>query len=539
MRSLFPALVLGLWLTGCQLFSGGAPWGSRSGHPADTSPPPPLPPRVAEPPAPRAKPLLIMLDLTPNGVDREAANVISQRLWNELFRSSEFLMIPRDVTRRLLAERHLAVEDPFHPSLSMQRVGEVLTADYLVFGEVGRIGETYAIDVNLLDVDDGQVTGAGSLTVTGGLEDLLPRIPTLTREILTEWASAPRIITVPSPQRPPERPLPPARQPDVTALLGPPPTEPTPRPETTPSSVDLAPAPSPPQPQPTAAIPPEPEVTPAPEPVPEPAPEPSVASAVEVLPSPPPAPAPVPEPTPEPPPAPEPAPEPQHSPSLVASETQVVEPASLPPETPEEPEEPSVFTVAPDTEPDVEPTLDSQIASARTQLRRRIAAAESPHGIEVVDADRAEEIKDQVAQYPPDSPLRMELLEEGLRLDPLNPGLLAHAARTHLAEGNTGLAIDECLMALNLEPNDSVVLTVLGSIHHSRGEYLEAVAAQELALEVDPGNFYAQYNLGLSLWQLDPEAARPALERYITLAERLPDQEVFVERAREQLARLD
>jgi tetratricopeptide (TPR) repeat protein len=101
------------------------------------------------------------------------------------------------------------------------------------------------------------------------------------------------------------------------------------------------------------------------------------------------------------------------------------------------------------------------------------------------------------------------------------------------------LAIDECLMALNLEPNDSVVLTVLGSIHHSRAEYLEAIAAQELALEVDPSNHYAQYNLGLSLLQLDPEAARPALERYITLAERLPDQEVFVERAREQLARLE
>jgi TolB-like protein len=523
MRSLFPALVLGLWLTGCQLFSGGAPWASQPERPADTPLPPP--PRVAEPPAPRAKPLLIMLDLNPSGVDRESAHVISQRLWNELFRSNEFLMIPRDVTRRLLAERRLAVEDPFRPTLSMRRVGEALTADYLVFGEVGRIGETFAIDVNLLDVDEGQVTGAGALTASGGLENLLPRIPMLTREILAEWANAPRIITVPTPQRR----LPPARQPNVTALVGPPPVDPTPQPVTTQSSVDLAPPPVPPEPEPAVVIPPEPEVTPpAPEPEPELEPEPSVASAVEVLPPPPPEPEPVPEPEVE--------PEPQHSPSLVASETQEVEPAPLPPEVPEEP---PVFTVAPDSEPDPEDTLDSQIAAARTQLRRRVAAAESPHGTEIVDASRAEVIKNQVAQYPPDSPLRAELLEEGLELNPLNPGLLAHSARTHLVEGNTGMAIDECLMALNLEPNDSVVLTVLGSIHHNRSEYLEAVAAQELALEVDPSNHYAQYNLGLSLWQIDPEEARPALERYIILAERLPDQEVYVERAREQLARLD
>jgi tetratricopeptide (TPR) repeat protein len=154
---------------------------------------------------------------------------------------------------------------------------------------------------------------------------------------------------------------------------------------------------------------------------------------------------------------------------------------------------------------------------------------------QATDTAEAQRLMREASDYPVDSPLRAENLERALELDPLNPDLLALAARTHMAQHQEDRAIDECLLALQQRPSDSVVYTVLGSIQYNRHNNFDAVAAQQRALELDPRNHFAQYNLALSLWQADQDRARTAFERFIEMAADIPEQRVFVERARTHL----
>lgn len=550
MRSLLPPLLVAALLAGCRTAPQPAP------RPRSEVPPPLAPGQVSRFVPSRVKPLLIMLDLGSAGADPAALDALSQRLWSELFRTGRYLMVSRPNTQRLLAARGIVLDTGLGEPRPMRDVGRALTADYLVFGHVGQIGQTFSVDVQMLDVANDRVVGVGAATASD-LESLLYQMPNVARSVCGIRAPAPRVVTVPreptapapldSPHAPESTDVAAAPRPSVSPRPSAPPRssappqepEETPRPSTPPREETATPAPPRPAEEPTPAqqeetAPPAGTTVAAPAPEPPSPPEP-------VAPEPPareesPAPVTATAPSPPPPPAGPPA-------SLVASRTEIVESPEPPPPPPPPAEEQVVATAPPrpplesPAAPEEPSDLDARLAATRRRIAEEIEAVSTDLGGQRSDPQEAQRLKNQASEYPADSPERARRLEEALRLDPNNTEILALAARTHLVQGEFDKALEECRRALRLAPDDSVIYTLLGCIYQYRGDSLEAAAAQERALELDDTNYFAQYNLALALWELDRARARTAFQRFIDMAETIPDQRNFVDEARSYLER--
>ena len=70
-------------------------------------------------------------------------------------------------------------------------------------------------------------------------------------------------------------------------------------------------------------------------------------------------------------------------------------------------------------------------------------------------------------------------------------------------------------------------------------KYRELIVYRKNKAEKQPDNPYAQYNLALTLHQTDPSAAKFEWKKYLLMAEDLPDQEEWVEKAQGYLSRLE
>jgi TolB-like protein len=535
MRSLFPALVLGLWLVGCQWFEGltspaRTTTTSASGTPTNSSQAATRPQRP-----PREKPLIIVLDLKASGVDDAARDALSQRLWYETLRSGQFLIVPRDGTRRLLEDRGIVLNNPYGEPIPMTAVGRALNADYLIFGSVGRVGDTTSLDAQLLDVERDRVIGVGSATAAGRLDNLLLQMPRVSRSLLINWREDQTSVTASAA---------PTESRAAREASAPPPRASTQR------VADTTPPPAVSEAREAPPSPPElveeiqesteedaTEVTEEPDPVPPPpASSPSPAPPIVVT-------------LPEPAPAPEPHPSneddtpevelPAETPmSLRASESMPVEAEPEPEPGPEAAATEPEPTGGPEVVASPDPTavevsqLDGELAQARRDLDQAITDVENPYGEVAVDPQEAQRLKSQALQQAQGSRDRVRLLEQALALDPRNPDLLAHLARARISNLEYDRALQDCRLALKSRRDDSVLFTVLGSIEHNRGSHAAAVAAQQRALELDESNYFAQYNLALSMKEIDRARAITSFRRFISMAENIPEQQGFIDRAR-------
>ena len=104
-------------------------------------------------------------------------------------------------------------------------------------------------------------------------------------------------------------------------------------------------------------------------------------------------------------------------------------------------------------------------------------------------------------------------LRHAVEQDPLNVswrGILV----AHLACGRRlDEALEEGLKALEIEQNPFVPYLTLGEVYFAQGKFAEAVAAEERALQANPGNAYAAGMLAASLIRLGDKGRADSLIR--------------------------
>lgn len=109
---------------------------------------------------------------------------------------------------------------------------------------------------------------------------------------------------------------------------------------------------------------------------------------------------------------------------------------------------------------------------------------------------------------------------------------------THLAEPDK--AIEAYRKALAIEPEYSDAYFNLGRIYHRRDDYVEAIANYKKALEGDPYAPDILYNCAYALMKSGRVAeAIDAWDRYLTIADSMPEEAKWVERAKEYLTTLE
>jgi tetratricopeptide (TPR) repeat protein len=109
---------------------------------------------------------------------------------------------------------------------------------------------------------------------------------------------------------------------------------------------------------------------------------------------------------------------------------------------------------------------------------------------------------------------------------------------THLAEPDK--AVEAYRKALAIEPGYADAYFNLGRIYHWRDDYVEAIANYKKALEGDPYAPDVLYNCAYALMESGQVAeAIDAWDRYLTIAEKMPGEGKWVERAKEYLTTLE
>jgi tetratricopeptide (TPR) repeat protein len=152
---------------------------------------------------------------------------------------------------------------------------------------------------------------------------------------------------------------------------------------------------------------------------------------------------------------------------------------------------------------------------------------------------RAKDLFEQAEKFSEHEPERMRILTSVVELDPENTRYRYALARSYYYNKDYEKAVEQCAQLLARDARSSGALTIMGSAYFYMGKYREAIETNERALEVDPQNYYAQFNLAFACWQIDKNRARREWQKYIDMAADEPSQKGYVERAKHYLKQLE
>jgi tetratricopeptide (TPR) repeat protein len=173
-----------------------------------------------------------------------------------------------------------------------------------------------------------------------------------------------------------------------------------------------------------------------------------------------------------------------------------------------------------------------------------LALAASAHGAKdkIKQKKEADDLfKQGEAEYKrEDYEAAIEKFERCLAKDPENVVAQFNIGVCYSDLGEPDKAIEAYRKALAVEPGYADAYFNLGRIYHRRGDYVEAIANYKKALEGDPYAPDVLYNCAYALTASGQVAeAIDAWDRYLTIADSMPKEAKWVERAKEYLTTLE
>lgn len=129
------------------------------------------------------QPRIAVIPLEANGVPREEARTLTDRLRSTLVASGKFEVLERERTDALLKEQSLELSGLVHEEDVMAKVGKLLGVAKMVGGSIGKVGGTYALDLRVVDVATGKVERTLDREHRGKVEGLLTVITEMGKDL--------------------------------------------------------------------------------------------------------------------------------------------------------------------------------------------------------------------------------------------------------------------------------------------------------------------------------------------------------------------
>jgi len=469
------------------------------------------------------KPIVAVLDFSSDSLSPYALAILTQKMIAEVQAAGSAETIGYAGSRRALSEQGLLVTDPYLAPPANRDYAKALNADFIILGNVGKIGKKLSMDAALYSRKrDAVVASETIVSQSVDPSDLLEALAPIAARFERAWTgrngapitAAERLLS--------QAPAPPA----PAALPGKGEPQPGPGKETlqaraaaerSPSEAKAPPAKAKAKKAAKAARKAEPTAS-----APLPAPSPAPAAGALAGPTGPtgltgptgvPAPASVSAPAGAPEPiaaaiAPVPTPAPAGAPAPVASAASTV---SAAPSAPAAPVGPA-----------------AQLSAAETT--KPIAARGEPP-IDGTDEDLFAEAKNLAI----DHPRRYLILKKLAERNPKNLLYLRYLCHASYCQDKMEETLQNCDGVLRPEPTDSAILTIKGMAYYNLDKYQEAVNVLRRALMYDPNNVQAQFNLAFTYQVVDPARAKEEHRKYLKMTEGMKDQEEWRKQSLEYL----
>jgi TolB-like protein len=149
--------------------------------------------------APEKLPIAV-LSLEGKGIPSQEVEILTERLRSALVQDGRYQVVERSQMEAILAEQGFQ-QAGCTTNECLVQAGLILGVMQMVGGTVGRIGNSYAIDIRLFDVESSQIIKAVSRNYQGEVDQLLGVMTEIAGELAGEGVRKPQ---PPSPVGPPQ-----------------------------------------------------------------------------------------------------------------------------------------------------------------------------------------------------------------------------------------------------------------------------------------------------------------------------------------------
>lgn len=118
------------------------------------------------------------------GVTSGEADLISDRLRSELFRTDKVDVMEREQMQAIMQEQGFQQSGACSEDGCMVQIGQLLGVQKMVVGSIGKLGKLFMINIRLIDVQTAKVVKVVSVDITGEIENVVDELPGISRQLV-------------------------------------------------------------------------------------------------------------------------------------------------------------------------------------------------------------------------------------------------------------------------------------------------------------------------------------------------------------------
>jgi hypothetical protein len=112
-----------------------------------------------------------------SGISQDEADLLSDRLRAELFKTGAVDVMERDQMQAILKEQGFQQSGACTNEGCMVEIGQILGVQKLVTGSIGKLGKMHMMNMRVIDIKTAKITVTVSEDVKGDIEDVVERLP--------------------------------------------------------------------------------------------------------------------------------------------------------------------------------------------------------------------------------------------------------------------------------------------------------------------------------------------------------------------------
>ena len=130
-----------------------------------------------------ARPTVAILDFEGQGISVQEVQTLTERMRSEIGATNAVRLIERKAIESIMAEQGLAQSGCVSDECAAE-VGQLLGVQFMINGSIGKLGDSYTIDVKMFSVETGATERSVNATHEGEISGLLTEMQILAWEIV-------------------------------------------------------------------------------------------------------------------------------------------------------------------------------------------------------------------------------------------------------------------------------------------------------------------------------------------------------------------
>lgn len=130
------------------------------------------------------KPTVAVLDLKViSGLTPEEASALTSKFRSALIQTRKYNVLERSDMEAILKEQDFSLSDNCNSAECAVQVGQLLAAEKMITGDIGKLGNTFTISVRIIDVSSSKIEDTQSAEYKGDPEGLIKTLDQMAQKL--------------------------------------------------------------------------------------------------------------------------------------------------------------------------------------------------------------------------------------------------------------------------------------------------------------------------------------------------------------------